>query len=138
MQKYIFRILSICIIMIFIIGNISFVNAKETVAEIDESAVAEDITENCILVGTIYKQPKKEDSTDAGKSLDDTIYNILLTVGVIAAVLVGAVIGIKLMVSGIEGKVEAKQLLVPYVVGCVMIFGGFGIWKLIVTILQNV
>ena len=163
MQKNIFRILSICIIMIFIIGNISFVNAKETVAEIDESAVAEDITENCILVGTIYKQPKKEDSTDAGKSLDDsindadsfiqegevkygnglsdvsnTIYNILLTVGVIAAVLIGAVIGIKLMVSGIEGKVEAKQLLVPYVVGCVMIFCGFGIWKLIVTILQNV
>ena len=163
MQKYIFRILSICIIMIFIIGNISFVNAKETVAEIDESAVAEDITESCILVGIIYKQPKKEDSANAGKSLDDsindaenfiqggevkygngladvsnTIYNILLTVGVIVAVLVGAVIGIKLMVSGIEGKVEAKQLLVPYVVGCVMIFGGFGIWKLIVTILQKV
>ena len=42
------------------------------------------------------------------------------------------------MVSGIEGKVEAKQLLVPYVVGCVMIFGGFGIWKLVVTILQGI
>ena len=58
MQKYIFRILSICIIMIFIIGNISFVNAKETVAEIDESAVAEDITESCFLVGILYKVEK--------------------------------------------------------------------------------
>ena len=83
----------------------------------------------------------QEGEVKYGNGLSDvsnTIYNILLTVGVIAAVLVGAVIGIKLMVSGIEGKVEAKQLLVPYVVGCVMIFGGFGIWKLIVTILQNV
>lgn len=202
MQKYIFRILPVCIIMIFIIGNISYVNAKETVEyytsltktlsdstkqdlaykedyedeaqmmkiekisehkNINESVMADDIVNSSIFVGTIYKQPKKEDSASAGKSLDDsindaddfiqggevkygngladvsnTIYNILVTVGVIVAVLIGAILGIKLMASGIEGKVEAKQLLVPYVVGCVIIFGGFGIWKLIVTILQKV
>ncbi len=42
------------------------------------------------------------------------------------------------MTSSIEEKAEAKKLLVPYVVGCVMVFGGFAIWKLVVTILQSI
>ena len=67
-----------------------------------------------------------------------TMYNILLVIGVIVAVIVGAIIGLKLMTSSIEEKAEAKKLLVPYVVGCVVVFGGFGIWKLVVTILQGI
>ena len=114
-------------------------------------------------MGTIYNLPKKEGPDEAGDSLDDmmddadtfieegsptygdgladvsnTIYNILLTVGVTTAVVTGAMLGIKLMLSSVEEKVQAKKLLVPYVVGCVVIFGGFGIWKLVVTILQGV
>ena len=50
----------------------------------------------------------------------------------------GAILGIKLMISGIDEKAEVKKLLIPYVVGCIIIFGGFGIWKLVVTILQSV
>lgn len=65
------------------------------------------------------------------------MYNILLTVGVFVAVIVGGIIGIKLMVSSAAEKADAKKLLVPYVVGCVVVFGGFGIWKLVVTILQG-
>ena len=49
----------------------------------------------------------------------------------------GGIIGIKLMISSASEKAEAKKLLVPYVVGCVVVFGGFGIWKLVVTILQG-
>ncbi|MFR2788730.1 MAG: hypothetical protein ACLTBX_08135 [Clostridia bacterium] len=67
-----------------------------------------------------------------------TMYNILLAVGVVVAVIIGAIIGLKLMTSSIEEKAEAKKLLVPYVVGCVMVFGGFAIWKLVVTILQSI
>lgn len=112
---------------------------------------------------TIYQQPIAKDNKTAGSTLDDmmsdaekfiekgktkglnnlpsvsnTIYNILLTVGIIIAVLVGAILGIKLMVSGIEEKAEVKKLLVSYVAGCIIIFGGFGIWKIVVTILQTV
>lgn len=112
---------------------------------------------------TIYtSQPHKTDTGDAGDSLDDvmndadefieqgqvqyegdlsqfsnTIYNILLSIGIIVAVIVGAIIGVKLMASNIDTKVEAKKLLIPYVVGCVVVFGGFAIWKIVVTILQG-
>lgn len=113
---------------------------------------------------TIYSRPEKKDQKDASSNLDDmisdadkfigngdltynaddlsnvsnTIFNILVTVGIIIAVLMGAILGIKLMISGVEEKAQVKKLLMPYVVGCIIIFGGFGIWKLVVTILQGV
>lgn len=80
--------------------------------------------------------PKIEQS--ALSNFSKTMYNILLSVGVAVAVIVGAIIGIKLMASSIEEKAEAKKLLVPYVVGCAVVFGGFAIWKLVVTILQQI
>ena len=67
-----------------------------------------------------------------------TMYNILLAVGVVVAVIMGGIIGIKLMIGSIEEQVKAKKLLVPYVAGCVIVFGGFGIWKLIVTMMSGV
>ena len=75
---------------------------------------------------------------DALSNFSQTMYNILLAIGVVVAVIVGAIIGIKLMTSSIEEKAEAKKLLVPYVVGCAVVFGGFGIWKIVVTILQHI
>ena len=112
---------------------------------------------------SIYQYPTKEDGTSAG-SLDDMIgdadkflnssaepaikssalqsfsnkfYNIFLTVGIIVAVIIGMVLGIKFMVGGTEEKANIKEVLVPYVVGCIVIFGAFAIWKLVVTILSN-
>ena len=41
------------------------------------------------------------------------------------------------MTSGIEEKAEVKAMLVPYIVGCVILFGAFTIWKVVLTILQN-
>ena len=66
------------------------------------------------------------------------IYNILLTVGVFTSVIIGAILGIKLMISSAEEKAEVKKMLIPYIVGCIVVFGGFGIWKLVVNILQGI
>lgn len=111
----------------------------------------------------IYKYPTKEDGTSAG-SLDDMIgdadkfldssaepaikssalqdfsnkfYNIFLTIGIVVAVIVGMILGIKFMVGGAEEKANIKEILVPYIVGCIVVFGAFAIWKLVVTILSN-
>lgn len=71
------------------------------------------------------------------KNMSDTLYNILLSVGIIAALVVGLVIGIKFVIGGVEQKAEIKGLLIPYIVGCVVVFGAFAIWKIIVDILQT-
>lgn len=72
------------------------------------------------------------------QTFSQTIYNILLTIGVIMAVLVGGFIGLKLMtITSAEEKAETTKLIIPYIVGCVVIFGGFAIWKIAVNILSN-
>lgn len=70
------------------------------------------------------------------KNMSDTIYNILLIGGMIIAFIVGAILGIKFILGGIEEQVEVKKMLVPYIAGCVIIFGAFTIWKIVLTILQ--
>lgn len=71
------------------------------------------------------------------RALSNTIYNILLVVGIVIAVLLGAILGIKFMMEGAEGKAEVKKALIPYVIGCVVIFGAFTIWKIVVSVLQG-
>ncbi len=66
-----------------------------------------------------------------------SLYNILLVIAMVIAIVAGLVIAIKFMVSGVEGKAEIKKVLVPYVISCAVTFGAFGIWKLVVEILNN-
>ena len=55
------------------------------------------------------------------KNSSNSIYNILLGIGVILSVLVGAMLGIKIMWGSIEQQTKAKEALMPYVIGCVVI-----------------
>ena len=72
------------------------------------------------------------------QTFSTTLYNILLTAGIIVAVIIGLIIGIKFMIGSVEAKAEIKQLLVPYIVGCLVVFGAFGIWKIVVVILGQI
>ncbi|MEE1389456.1 MAG: TrbC/VirB2 family protein [Clostridia bacterium] len=72
------------------------------------------------------------------KTVSDQIYNILLAIGTVIAVIIGAILGIQFMVGSMDEKAKVKESLIPFVIGCVIIFGAFGIWKLIATILQDV
>ena len=76
--------------------------------------------------------------TDQLQSVSSNLYNIFVEVGVALAVIIGLVIGIKYMYSSVDQKAEIKKLLVPYLVGCVVIFGALGIWKFVVTLLETV
>lgn len=71
------------------------------------------------------------------KKVNSNIFNIFFAVGIIAAVVVGIVLGIQFMTAGIEGQAKIKEAVVPYLVGCVIIFGAFGIWKIVVKIGEN-
>ena len=68
------------------------------------------------------------------QSFSATFYNLFLTVGVAIAVIAGMIIGIKYMAGSVEEKATYKQMLLPYLIGCIVVFGAFGIWKLIIEI----
>ena len=64
-----------------------------------------------------------KDKLNEGQSL---IFNILLAVGVILTVIVGGYLGIKFMMASAEDKAKIKEMMIPYVLGCVI----WSIWNL--------
>lgn len=68
------------------------------------------------------------------QGLSGYLYNILLTLGVIIAVIVATILGIQFMISGAEGQAKVKEMILPFVVGCIIVFGGFGFWKIAITV----
>ena len=75
--------------------------------------------------------------TNADTALN-SIYNILLAIAISITVIWGLVIAIKLMMSSVEEKAEYKQMLWPYLIGCIVIFGSFIIWRIIIIVMNNV
>ena len=71
---------------------------------------------------------------DTGKvqSTSNTIYKWLMTIAICVAVIIGAIIGIQFITGSIEGKAKIQEALVPYIIGCIVIFGSFFIWKMLV------
>lgn len=72
------------------------------------------------------------------QNFSSTLFNILSIVGAAVAIIVGIIIGIKYMTGSIEEKATYKEMLVPYLVGCVVVFSAFGIWAFIISILENI
>jgi len=71
------------------------------------------------------------------KSVSDFIYNAALAIALVLAVIIGMIIGIQYMMGSIEEKAKYKEALMPYVLGCFVVFGSFGIWKLIILVLSE-
>lgn len=65
---------------------------------------------------------------DAAQKAIDLIYNILLAVGLVVAVICGLILGIQFMMSSSEGQAQVKEKLIPFVVRMCCNFWSF--WDL--------
>ena len=77
-------------------------------------------------------------NVDELQSTSKNIYNLLLTIGIAIAVIVGAILGIKIITAEVEEKAKLKEMIIPYILGCVIVFSAFSIWKTIVQIGSNI
>lgn len=68
------------------------------------------------------------------KQTSDTVYNTLLAIGVIVAVAVAMILGIQFMIASADEKAKVKEAIMPFIVGCVVVFGSFTIWKLVINV----
>lgn len=93
-------------------------------------------SENAIKTGS--QNGNNKINTGELKKASNMLFNVLLGVGTGVAVIVGAILGLQFMQAGIDKKVQVKESLVAYVISCIVLFGAFGIWKLIVTIMSSI
>lgn len=75
-------------------------------------------------------------NTENLQNASDLIYNTLLLVGIAIAIVMGAVLGLQFIMGSVEQKVKVKESIIPFVVGCIVIFGAFGIWRLVILLLR--
>ena len=118
----------ICIICIFsLISTTTYANSLTEIIEKGEQFV----------------KPGGEDSgvptldENSMKDMSSLIYNTLLILGVVVAVIIGTIIAIQFMTGGISEKAKVKETLIAYIAGCVVVFGGFIIWKLVLDVLSS-
>ena len=72
------------------------------------------------------------------KKASDSIYNLLSSLGMIISVVVGLILGITFMMASAEDKAKVKEALIPYIVGCIVVFGAFGIWKIVINTFSGI
>lgn len=64
------------------------------------------------------------------------IFNIIFPIGVAVTIIVGAILGIKIMIAPVDGKADAKKALVPFAISCAVIYGSIIIWKIAVALIR--
>ena len=64
----------------------------------------------------------------------DFIYKLLLSLAIIIAIIIGMILGIQFMVASADEKAKVKEALIPFIVGCIVVFGAFTIWKIVVNV----
>ena len=119
-------IISMLILSVF---NLNIAKADDVTVEDIKGGVS-----NFMQAGQGQNNPLNQEGL---QNVSDVVYNVLLAVGIIAAVIVGLIIGIKYMMGSVAQNAETKELLAPYIVGCVIIFGAFAIWKIVVNLLNQ-
>lgn len=67
-----------------------------------------------------------------------SIFKILTTIGITLSVIIGGILGIKFMMASAEDKAQIKEMLIPYVIGCVVIYGAVTIWMIVVKIMEQI
>ena len=136
-MKYLTKI--IIILSIILLSNFFYgikpSNADDSVGETMEGANS--------FIENGEKQIKKEpvinndkNDPESLQTVSDYIYHLLLAIGIVMAVAIGSVLGIRFMISSVEEQAKIKELLVPYVAGCIVVFGAFGIWKIAVNVFK--
>lgn len=93
--------------------------------------------DNFINEGKTESQKNEAINYEEFRLTTNNIGYVLTTLGIVLAVIIGGILGIQIMWGSIEQQVKAKEMIMPYVVGCIVIFGAFGIWKLAVTIFSQ-
>jgi hypothetical protein len=127
MKKYKKLLINIMVIFI-ILFNLFIPNAYAGPLQ-DIMNIAEGFVNNGENGGNVI-------NNDALKEGSNTLYNVLLVIGIAVAFIWGIVLGIQFITGSLGEKADVKKNLIVYLVGCVIIFGAFGIWKLLLQLLE--
>ena len=90
-------------------------------------------------VGNIFNKAQNSSVNKTGmEDVAGNIVSIITTIGIIVAIIVLLVLGIKYMMGSAAEKAEYKKTMIPYLVGAVLIFGASAIAKAVVAMTTSI
>ena len=82
-------------------------------------------------INNVEKQNLNGNADQQITRVGGNIVNIIQVIGIVVAVIVLLVIGIKYMMGSASEKAEYKKTMIPYLVGAVLVFAGTSLVKVI-------
>ena len=76
--------------------------------------------------------------TESVTKIGGNVVTIIQVVGVVIAIVILLVIGIKYMVGSAQEKAEYKKTMIPYIVGAILIFAGTSIVKVVYSMTSQI
>lgn len=123
------KLKSLIIIILIMTINIMFFNINVVQAE----GISDGITGGDSFINA-GKHGDEGINITKLQSTSKMLNNILTIIGMCIAVIVSVILGIKFMIGSVEEKAQIKDALVPFVIGCIVVFGAFGIWRIFINI----
>ena len=71
------------------------------------------------------------------QNTSDFLYNVLLGISSVLAIVIGMILGIKYMVGSVEQKAEYKKTMMPILIGMILLFGTSWIIKILYEIVPS-
>lgn len=123
------KLKSLIIVLLLLVINIIFFNTN-----IVQAAGISDV----ITGGDSFLNAGASGNMDIDRTglqnTSKTLNSILILIGMCVAVVVAAILGIKFMIGSVEEKAQIKDALVPFIIGCIVVFGAFGIWRIFIEV----
>ena len=117
------KILAILLLVITIIFSFTIISNAVT----DSESIVTTITEG-----------GSNTNTSGIQNVGANIVSIITTIGIIVAVVVLLILGIKYMMGSASEKAEYKKTMIPYLVGAVLIFGASAIAKAVIAMSESI
>ena len=96
------------------------------------------VATTCFAVTTNDIKGDANISTEQIGKAGNQLATIIRAVGIVAAVLILMILGIKYMLGSAEEKAEYKKTMIPYIVGAVVLFGASALAGSIVQMAQGI
>lgn len=138
-MKKIFVSLIIVLFSLCINIQICFAGAENPNPDIPDRPVGDGTLKSIISGAEDFaregaSQEGVEEKLDELQPFSLTVTSIFITIGTILAVIYISIMGIKFMMGSVEEKAEIKENLIPFIIGCAVVFGAYIIWSIMVNI----
>ena len=91
----------------------------------------------CIAIEVTDIKPNTKVQSTNLTNIGSNIAGIIRNVGIVLAVVILMILGIKYMVGSAEEKADYKKSMIPYLVGAIILFGAAGIAQVVVSLSGN-